>query len=109
MRALYFALLDFLTLSALTSVRGSSNGPPSVSLAELALQKVLTDASPIFGGFEANGTSTNTSTWMKNYPDSTKLVHLNILGVAKRPRFGCYSQIRTLVSSYSSAVQGQFS
>jgi 1-phosphatidylinositol phosphodiesterase len=80
MRALYFALLDFLTLSALTSVRGSSNGPPSVSLAELALQKVLTDASPIFGWSEANGTSTNTSVWMKNYPDATKLVHMNIPG-----------------------------
>ena len=83
MRAFCFALLDSLTPSALASpisVRESGNGPSSISLAELALQKVLTGASPIFGGSEANGTSTKTSIWMKNYPDSTKLDHMNIPG-----------------------------
>ncbi|RDW61494.1 hypothetical protein BP5796_11386 [Coleophoma crateriformis] len=50
----------------------------AISLANLAQQKVLHDASPIFGEYEQ--TSAHTSEWMKKYPDSTKLVHMNIPG-----------------------------
>jgi len=46
--------------------------------AQFALEKVLQDASPIFGGYETF--STSTSDWMKTYPDSTLLVHMNIPG-----------------------------
>ncbi|TGO23359.1 hypothetical protein BPAE_0135g00190 [Botrytis paeoniae] len=49
-----------------------------VSLQEFALQKLLTNASPIFGNFADN--QLNTSTWMSRYTDSTKLVHMNIPG-----------------------------
>ncbi|KAF7910045.1 uncharacterized protein EAF01_003763 [Botrytis porri] len=49
-----------------------------VSLEEFALQKLLTDASPIFGNYAGN--QLNTSTWMSRYIDSTKLVHMNIPG-----------------------------
>lgn len=50
----------------------------SSSLADLALQKVLNKASPIFGNY-VNKVLDNAD-WMKNYPDDTPLVHLNIPG-----------------------------
>ncbi|KUJ08950.1 PLC-like phosphodiesterase [Mollisia scopiformis] len=75
-----FAVLASLALSVLASttvqVRSANK---SLSLADLALQKVLDDASPIFGYYVQNKTST--STWMKSYPDSTKIVHMNLPGV----------------------------
>ncbi|TGO66209.1 hypothetical protein BELL_0974g00020 [Botrytis elliptica] len=49
-----------------------------VSLQEFALQKLLTNASPIFGNYADN--QLNTSTWMSQYADTTKLVHMNIPG-----------------------------
>ena len=48
------------------------------SLATLALEKVLGDASPIFGQYR--NVQSNTSTWMSRYPDSMKIVHMNIPG-----------------------------
>ncbi|KAJ5329468.1 hypothetical protein N7452_009858 [Penicillium brevicompactum] len=48
------------------------------SLADLALQKVLDDAKPIFGPYTRN--TGNKATWMRNYPDDTLLVHMNIPG-----------------------------
>ncbi|KAF7713967.1 Uncharacterized protein PECH_003943 [Penicillium ucsense] len=50
----------------------------SSSLDHFALQKVLTDASPIFGDY--SHTSTSKAEWMKKYPDDTLLVHMNIPG-----------------------------
>jgi len=50
----------------------------SDTLANFALQKVLDDAAPIFGNY--NNKQTNTSTWMKAYPDNTPIVHMNIPG-----------------------------
>lgn len=74
-----FTVLASLALLALASstvqVRSVNK---SSSLADLALQKVLYDASPVFGYYVTNGTST--STWMKKYPDSTKIVHMNLPG-----------------------------
>ncbi|KAF7899426.1 hypothetical protein EAF00_003762 [Botryotinia globosa] len=49
-----------------------------VSLQEVALQKLLTNASPIFGNYADS--QLNTSTWMSQYADTTKLVHMNIPG-----------------------------
>jgi 1-phosphatidylinositol phosphodiesterase len=49
------------------------------SLAEFALQKVLQDASPIFGYYVENYSPT--AEWMKEYPDSTPLVDMNLPGV----------------------------
>ena len=72
-----------LALSAFASpivAREQEKMTQSVSLAELALQKVLSDASPIFGDFGASATSPNTSTWMSSYPDSTLIVHMNLPG-----------------------------
>ncbi|KAH7370911.1 PLC-like phosphodiesterase [Rhexocercosporidium sp. MPI-PUGE-AT-0058] len=50
----------------------------SNALNQFALQKVLQDASPIFGPYTK--TTSKTATWMKAYPDSTKLVHMNLPG-----------------------------
>jgi 1-phosphatidylinositol phosphodiesterase len=47
-------------------------------LAEAALAKVLQDASPIFGHY--SNEQTKLSTWMSEYADDTKLVHMNIPG-----------------------------
>ena len=50
----------------------------STTLTQLALQKTLSDASPIFGPYTSNHTST--ASWMKKYPDSTPLISMNIPG-----------------------------
>jgi hypothetical protein len=68
--------------SPIIQPRGSS------SLSHLALQKVLNDASPIFGYFTK--ASTPDSSWMSKYPDSTKLIHMNIPG-AHDPQTWNYS------------------
>lgn len=52
---------------------------PSSALADLALEKVLRDAAPIFGIYNQT-TRTNTSEWMKNIPDDTPIVRMNIPG-----------------------------
>jgi 1-phosphatidylinositol phosphodiesterase len=79
-----FTILS-LSLSALASPTLPRSGR---SLADLALQKVLADASPIFGYFTKN--STQYSSWMSKYPDSTLLVHMNIPG-AHDPQTWNYS------------------
>jgi len=68
--------------SPIVQPRGSS------SLSHLALQKVLDDASPIFGYFTK--ASTPYSSWMSKYPDSTLLIHMNIPG-AHDPQTWNYS------------------
>ncbi|KAF2487498.1 PLC-like phosphodiesterase [Neohortaea acidophila] len=50
--------------------------PPQV--AEYALDKVLNDASPVFGAYE--NVQSDSSTWMSHYPDETNIVHMNIPG-----------------------------
>lgn len=52
---------------------------PASDLAAFALQKVLNDASPIFGHDDRSSNS-DASTWMKAYRDDTKIVHMNIPG-----------------------------
>ena len=79
--ALFIVLSFTMLLQAFTilSLSLSAFASPTVqprrssSLADLALQKILSDASPIFGYYTKN--STEYSTWMSKYPDSTKLVH----------------------------------
>ncbi|KAK3686698.1 hypothetical protein LTR37_019578 [Vermiconidia calcicola] len=56
----------------------SKNNATSSSIEQLALQKVLQDASPIFGRYE--NVQNGTATWMAKYPDDTKIVHMNIPG-----------------------------
>ncbi|CZR53585.1 related to phosphatidylinositol phospholipase [Phialocephala subalpina] len=75
-----FTLLASLAVSTLASpIVELRSVNKTTSLADLALQKVLFDASPIFGYYVKNETST--SRWMEKYPDSTKIVHMNIPGV----------------------------
>lgn len=50
----------------------------SSRLAGHALDKILTDAVPIFGKYE--NSQIDTSRWMATYPDDTLLVHMNIPG-----------------------------
>lgn len=80
----FVSLLVMMRLSTLivTAFSGASAvkgqyGLPT-SLADLALKKVLHDAAPIFGIYVYN--QTNTSNWMKSYPDSTPITHMNIPG-----------------------------
>ncbi|KAJ5794101.1 hypothetical protein N7457_000700 [Penicillium paradoxum] len=50
----------------------------SAALPDFALQAVLENATPIFGSYTKNTSST--IEWMKSYPDETLLVHMNIPG-----------------------------
>ena len=67
-----FTILS-LSLNTLASPIVQLSHSSTSSLADLALQKVLSDASPIFGYYTKN--STDYSIWMSKYPDSTRLVH----------------------------------
>ncbi|KAK4540337.1 hypothetical protein LTR36_009294 [Oleoguttula mirabilis] len=60
------------------SSQNYASSSTSSSLAELALGKVLNDASPVFGDYADVGSKT--SIWMKSYPDDTPLVQMNIPG-----------------------------
>jgi 1-phosphatidylinositol phosphodiesterase len=62
-----------------TATHVSTNDTAS-PLAQFALQKVLDDASPIFGYDDDESSKSDTSTWMKAYSDDTLLVHMNIPG-----------------------------
>ncbi|CAG8128244.1 unnamed protein product [Penicillium olsonii] len=64
--------------SMLTVLALCASSLASSPLADFALQKVLDDASPIFGPYA--GRSGNRSQWMKSYSDDTLLVHMNIPG-----------------------------
>jgi 1-phosphatidylinositol phosphodiesterase len=80
-RAVSRVILSVASLSA--SIHGSplttrQSSQQDISLESFALQKVLQNAAPIFGNFKT--TQSNTSDWMKNYKDATKLVHMNIPG-----------------------------
>ena len=48
------------------------------SLDDFALQNVLSQAAPVFGNYQ--NVQSNTSTWMKAYPDDTLIVHMNLPG-----------------------------
>ena len=48
------------------------------SLSDLALQKVLDQAAPVFGYY--SNVNSNNARWMKNIPDDTLLVHMNLPG-----------------------------
>jgi 1-phosphatidylinositol phosphodiesterase len=63
---------QIVTIAAMTATVQSS------SLAKFALDKVLNDASPIFGEYVK--TTNRTAEWMKHYADDTLLVHMNIPG-----------------------------
>lgn len=78
---------------------------PASSLAQLALQQVLDAAAPVFGVYERNVTATNTSVWMKAYPDSTKLVHMNLPGTHDSSTWN-YSQATQDSLLHITAVDG---
>lgn len=70
------------TTTALADTYDSS----SSSLAQHALQKVIQDASEIYGPYNAGGTnstgnSSSRANWMSAYPDETLLTALNIPGL----------------------------
>jgi 1-phosphatidylinositol phosphodiesterase len=65
--------------SSSNSISHASKSNSTSQLAQFALQKVLDDASPIFGVSDGSSKS-DKSTWMKAYPDDTFLVHMNIPG-----------------------------
>lgn len=67
----------------------SSPSPTAISLAELALQKILDEAAAVFGVYD--NSQEDSATWMKAYPDSTQLVHMNLPG-AHDPQTWNYSQ-----------------
>lgn len=72
---LNFAVAAFVAWSC--CIGTPSNASP---LGDSAPQKgVLDQAAPIFGNYK--NVQSNTSTWMKAYPDSTPIVHMNLPGV----------------------------
>lgn len=54
----------------------------SSKLGSYAVQKVLYDATPIFGPYSTvnNAVNKTRATWMKPYPDSLPIVHMNLPG-----------------------------
>lgn len=58
----------------------ASGTTASSRLAELALSKVLRDASPIFGPVGDAQSESSTVRWMKAYPDNTPIVSMNLPG-----------------------------
>lgn len=93
-KALYLVTMLSATLLALTAflswnrpavaLFGTSSSSQAqgdvteVTLADLALSKVLQDSSPIFGHYDDSQSST--ATWMAAYSDDTKIVHMNLPG-----------------------------
>jgi 1-phosphatidylinositol phosphodiesterase len=69
-------ITQMLTLTGLLTLVSATSTP--VPLADLALQKVLNDAAPIFGRYTKS--TLNTSVWMKSIPDDTPIVRMNIPG-----------------------------
>lgn len=65
-----------LPVAAMTALYPST--VQSSSLAKFALDKVLSDASPLFGDYEK--ITNSTAEWMSHYADDTLLVHMNIPG-----------------------------
>ncbi|PVH80863.1 PLC-like phosphodiesterase [Cadophora sp. DSE1049] len=80
----YLAVLIVSTQAFLSSASPTALSPRNVEsttsnqLTQFALQKVLQDASPIFGPYKK--TTSKTSAWMKSYPDTTPLTHMNLPG-----------------------------
>lgn len=58
-------------------VSPASSSFSSSDLGALALEKVLRDASPIFGDYQ---NQTDKGVWMKNHSDNTLIVHMNLPG-----------------------------
>ncbi|KAG9244784.1 hypothetical protein BJ878DRAFT_53050 [Calycina marina] len=78
---IYSACLCFVTLSSTATTLPISTLAPSPSsyasiLAELALQKVLDEATPVFGIFAKS--QQDTAFWIKAYPDGTQLRRMDI-------------------------------
>ncbi|KAH8668326.1 PLC-like phosphodiesterase [Xylariales sp. PMI_506] len=65
------------TTSAALAVKADYDSP----LAQYALQKVLNDASEMFGYPLASSNRSSRANWMAAYPDSTPLTSLNIPGI----------------------------
>ncbi|KAF2211329.1 hypothetical protein CERZMDRAFT_43460 [Cercospora zeae-maydis SCOH1-5] len=86
--AITAGLLVFATLSGpwgfSTAQPNSYIAPGTPSLASLALEKVLQDASPIFGSASSlllpDSVEPTTATWMRAHHDETRIVHLNLPG-----------------------------
>lgn len=58
---------------------GHGSAGEGSELGDFALRKVLQDAAPVFGTYNADQQS-STSTWMKAYSDDIPIVHLNLPG-----------------------------
>lgn len=76
----------------------------SSELADLALQKVLNDASPIFGHY-ATGNTRDTATWMKLYPDKTPIVRMNIPGTHDAATWNYSSQNKEVLDPITDLVK----
>ena len=77
--AAVFTILSVSALAAPTiqqEIRRATS--PASSLSDLALQKVLDQAAPVFGYY--SNVNSNKSEWMKVVPDDTLLVHMNLPG-----------------------------
>ncbi|KAJ7491264.1 PLC-like phosphodiesterase [Mycena latifolia] len=73
-----FLIPIYVLASALPVLTTSS--PAQQLLANDALSAILANGAPILGYDNGCSRSTKTCDWMRNYPDSTKLVHMNLPG-----------------------------
>jgi 1-phosphatidylinositol phosphodiesterase len=76
----FIALWALFSLSAAAPTVSRFQPRSGKTLPELALQKMLEDASPIFGDYVTHTNESKTEYWMKSHPDSTPIVHMNIPG-----------------------------
>ncbi|KAH8657551.1 PLC-like phosphodiesterase [Tricladium varicosporioides] len=101
-----FIALVCLYLSAIPSYHASPlQLRRASSLSQFAIQKVLGDASPIFGEYTNPSNSSKTANWMKAYSDSTKIVHMNIPGTHDSATWN-YSQATQDALAHIAALNG---
>lgn len=99
-----FILSAVLSLSTFISASPSNHNKQS-PLAQFALQKVLDDATPIFGNDVTSHKKRKTESWMKGYRDSTRIVHMNIPGTHDAATWN-YSQETQNALKHVTALNG---
>lgn len=85
------------------------NGSHSKSnvLSDLALEKTLQDAAPVFGKYD--NVQADTSKWMAAYPDETLLVHMNLPGSHDAATWNYSDTTKRKIKEITDLVNGNLS
>ncbi|KAJ1540191.1 hypothetical protein HK405_011741, partial [Cladochytrium tenue] len=92
---------ELVTLTATATVTSTATS----AIQSLALNKVLSDAAPVFGTFSVS--SASTANWMSAYPDSTLLTDMNIPGVHDAATWN-YTDAEQSALAHVTAVGGAY-